>query len=139
MRQSKSHEEEVKEKSKEVVSASLIIRKKQAVVVQITESGIIRRVVVPSSVIIDDDGITAYLLKDDFDLGIEYGVPFRDLMHDHTIATSDVENALHANNLWTAEDIIKNPSSVQSAILSASRAIMADVVQIAKSYSRKEN
>lgn len=122
----------------DVVSTNLIRRKSRAVVLELQEDGIPVRRIVPSEVIIDDNGVVATVRRSDFDEGIEYGIPFSDLLKEFSIPVESISNELHKSGLWTAEDIVKNPAVVQSAILSASRAILADVVQIAKSFSRKE-
>jgi hypothetical protein len=71
-------------------------------------------------------------------MGIEYGVPLSDLLKDRVISAQQVSDELHKNGIWTAEEIYSNPKVVQSAILSAAKPLLADVMQIAKSFSRKE-
>lgn len=120
------------------IVVQLIGRKKQVAIVEITEDSIPKRIVVSANKLIEDNSDQIKILQSDLDMGIEYGVPLSDLLKDRVISAQQVSDELHKNGIWTAEEIYSNPKVVQSAILSAAKPLLADVMQIAKSFSRKE-
>ena len=89
--------------------------------VEYEEDNKIKRVVLPTD-------------EDNPDLGIPHGLPFADLLQGHVCEgmAQRIEDELHRSNIWTAQDVLKNPATVQGAILAAYAIDYSFILQLAK-------
>lgn len=109
-----------------------------ATLVEYAEDGVPMRVSIKaSSLITSKDGIT-FVSKDNLDTGLPYGVPWKYKLEISEVTPESVEIELHKAGIWTADDAIKNPSTVQSAIMSAFRTPLSDILKVAKQHLYKE-
>lgn len=116
---------------KEMVKIKPIFRKKMATLIEYIEDGVPYRISVQSSSIVTKDG-DSYVSKHLLGQGLPYGVPWSLKLTLNQITPESLEIELHKAGIWTAEDALKNPSTVQSAILSALRITLSDIMRIAK-------
>lgn len=83
--------------------------------VQWREGNRLKRAWVPSRLVGHDLEVSAKTLRE----SPPYGLPFEDALKSVTIAAEDVAEALHRRNIWTFEDVQKNPDSVSKALIAA--------------------
>lgn len=76
--------------------------------------------------------------EDNPNLGIPHGLPFADLLSSQVCEemARRIENELHRSNIWTAQDILKNPATVQGAILAAYAIDYSFILQLAKKEAK---
>lgn len=76
--------------------------------------------------------------EDDLNLGIPHGLPFADLLSSHVCEgmAERIETELHRSNIWTAQDVLKNPAVVQGAILAAYAIDYSFILQLAKKEAK---
>ena len=116
---------------KELVQIRVIFRKKMATLIEYMEDGVPYRISVQSSSIISKEG-SSYVPRELLDQGLPYGVPWSQKIVLSEITPESLEIELHKAGIWTAEDALKNSSTVQSALLSALRITLSDILKIAK-------
>jgi len=122
---------------KELVKIKPIFRKKMATLIEYVEDGVPYRVSVQSSSIVTKEK-DSYVPRHLLDQGLPYGVPWSLKLNINMITPESLEIELHKAGIWTAEDALKNPSTVQSALLSALRINLGDLLRIAKESQHKE-
>ena len=91
--------------------------------VQWSEEGRLKRAWVPSRLISKDLEVSPKTLKE----SPPYGIPFDDALKSVTIAASTIADALHRRNIWTYEDLQKNPGSVSRALIAASELSVSSI------------
>lgn len=99
---------------------------------------------VPYRVVVSEDKVKELgdgkveLSEFDFDTGIPFGLPFEDRLSSFSVDSAVLERELHKANIWTADDVLKNPRSVQGAVLAASRGSISEIASLAREFSNKE-
>ena len=118
----------------------IIFRKKDAILVQVSdEKGNLKRFVVPSVEIklIPKEPNFAFVSEKAMERSIPYGIPWEYKLKDRIITSEELATSLRNNGLWTEEDIFKNPSLVQGALMSALKLSISEIIAIAKEYKEK--
>ena len=126
---------------KQRILGKLLFRKKSAVLVEFRDQdGNPFRYSFPADDIkVESDGSTVYLSEEMVDMGIPYGVPWEHLLKDIHITADQLASNLRKNNIWTAEDAMKNPNGLKGALLSSLSVAMSSVIRISKEFmSNKE-
>lgn len=104
-----------------------------AVVVEVVVSGILIRKIVPSGTVVAGE-----LDEDVFEKGIEYGLPF-----DEIITAGDIipvlTRSLHNAGIWTLEDMKTKGQIVVSALQAAYRIDLGRLVQAAEKYEMNKS
>jgi hypothetical protein len=107
----------------------LINTKGASSLVEFEEDGITRRVYVPAGSVKDDLVLTVIISR-----GIPYGHPWEEL--DFTVGGAALSEAMHKADLWTIEDVMKNPKKLRLAIQSTITSQMSEILTIA--YGEKK-
>jgi hypothetical protein len=117
-----------KKKSIPMIRVRILFRKGSAIVIerQIEDTPV--RVCVTEDLLQPiGDSDEANISEDQFDMGIPYGIPFDLKFHQFVITPEKLSLVFHQSNLWTVDDLVKNPKAVQGAILAACRDIFLDI------------
>lgn len=80
-----------------------------------TDGGHPRRSWVPTHLISPDLEVSLKVLQE----SAPYGLPFDQIIESVTITADAFADALHRRNIWTQEDVIKNPDAVSKALIAA--------------------
>jgi hypothetical protein len=80
-----------------------------------TEEGHPRRSWVPSHLISPDLEVSLKVLRE----SAPYGLPFDHIIKSVTITADAFSDALHRRNIWTQEDVMRNPDAVSKALIAA--------------------
>jgi len=123
------------------IRAKFLFQKKSAILLEVIDSaGNPHRISVPSeSVTVESDDETIFASEEVLEAGIPYGIPFGDRLKDIHASAKELENALHRNGVWTAEDVLKNPEGVKGALFSMLSPSMSSIVKIARESMNKES
>lgn len=122
-------------------SVRVIFRKKSAVLVEYMKGDLPVRVSIPADKIhISEDGKEGTVAETILKIGIPYGIPWGKFIPDARIDIPGerIEEELHKQGIWTAEDFKQNPGAAQSAVLSVAANIVRSIMQVVKEYSSKE-
>lgn len=111
-----------------------IIRKSQrgeSALVQYERNSMATRCTVPAAQIVDSMVADQVLAA-----GIPYGFPWEDIQL--TFDTPKFANELHQADVWTAEDLLKSPQKLWSALRAALAENLSSVLEIARNEHKKE-
>lgn len=122
----------------DLIQVRQVFRKKMATLIEYLEEGVPVRVSVPSSCLITSKDGTLLISKENLDRGLPYGIPWKYKLKISEVTPESLELELHKAGIWTAEDVMKNPQAVKSALMSALRISMSDIQTIAKQNLYKE-
>lgn len=86
-----------------------VIRQKGQVVLVQWEG---QRAYVPAEVVIDDQ-----CPSEELAIGIPYGVPWAEVVGDIVLTGEQIEDTLRKHNIWTLEDVRKEPMKAAAALL----------------------
>ena len=112
----------VEKKKSAKIRVQMIFRRQSIVVIERMVDGYPERVSVSEDCLSQiQDSEEFWILEEDFDMGIQYGIPFELKLSRKTLDPEFLAKVLHQSGIWTAQDIVKNPKIVQGAILSACR------------------
>ena len=104
--------EELKQEKPEMIDVRIVRQGEKHTVVQWMDDGEPFRVVLLNSKMKD-----GRVKKDDLDKGQPFGLDFKDVFKGFELPTmKDLELKFKAHNVWTAEDVRKNPQQVVSAL-----------------------
>lgn len=107
----------------------LIISKGASSLVEFKDGELLKRVFVPSDTVKDGQCSEVILNR-----GIPYGHPWEDL--EFTIGGPALAEALHKADLWTIEDVLKNPKKLRSALQATITSQLSEILTIA--YGEKK-
>lgn len=74
--------------------------------------------------------------EEDLEMSIPHGFPFAEAIKDKVCEgmAQRIEAELHRRNLWTLEDVMKNPGTAQGAVLAAYGVDYAILIQLSKQF-----
>jgi len=102
------------------------------------EDGSFERKIIPSELIIHE-GENSFIKKEDFDMGMSYGLPLEDIVKDIYVPARTVINNFHAIGLWTYEDFMSRPNEIISSIMSSTGLNLNSILQGIKAHKKGEH
>ena len=85
--------------------------------------------------------IPAQLINADLDISLSVlneampgGLPFEKMFTNISFSAEDLAEALHRRNIWTEEDIARNPNEIAKALLSASSLSVSKIQTIVRDF-----
>jgi len=97
-----------------------------ALVEWVTEDGL-KRVYVPEKKIVDGMCLDKVL-----DAGIPYGVPWAQFLDVSEVTPENIQRTLYQHGIWTAEDIMADPTTALRAVQAACRRLTGSLLKAAK-------
>ena len=103
----------------------------KSVIVEYTEKGATKRAIMPVDSI-KDGKVDSETLS----LGIPYGIDWSKLELNQVTA-EQLATELHKNDIWTREDVQKNPAAVQGALQKLIGLNLGKIYQVANSHKKE--
>lgn len=121
------------------IPVTIITRKGQAVLVEYQRDGGPARASLPvSSVLAGPGDSLGWTSQEELDRGIDYGLPWAELVKGQTITAEAIERALRAAGIWTIEDYYKKPGMVMGAMISLLSPVMVNLQNSVQRIKNKE-
>lgn len=122
-----------------LIPVTVITRKGQAVLVEYTRDDRPARASLPvSSVRAGPGDSLGWTSQEELDRGIDYGLPWAELVKGQTISSEAIERALRAAGIWTIDDYNKKPGLVMGAMVSLVSPIIANLQRSVQRIKNKE-
>lgn len=112
--------------------ARLIKAKGASSLVEYVDHGVRRRVYIPSSALINGQVSSEIISR-----GIPNSYPFEEL--EFTVRGADLAEAFHLLDLWTVEDVLKNPKKLRSALQATIASQLANILKLAHGEKKGVN
>ena len=122
------------------VPVKMLERRGETVLLEWADGDETKRGYLPASVVIPETAEIALAVSaSELPLAAPYGVPWAALLQvDPSDFSERLQKALHNANLWTFDDVMKNPNSVIGAIQVALGVSMATVALTARKFEKGE-
>lgn len=111
---------------------TVITRKDNSTLVQYVEAGVLTRRYVPTKKVDNN-----YVEKDVLEQGIPFGYPWREM--ELKFDGMKFENEMHNVGLWTAQDVLKSPQKLWSALQATLADNLSTILELAKEDSKGVN
>lgn len=102
-------------------------------VVETVLDGMLIRRIIPTHQVIDGVASTETL-----EAGIDYGLPFAEIIHPSQDFQTRIEVALHNIDVWTLDDLYKKSSAVRAALQAVYGIEVSQIIQSADQYLKLE-
>jgi hypothetical protein len=112
--------------------ARVIKTKGASSLVEYVDNDVRKRVYIPSSEIVDGQVSNVIISR-----GIPYSYPFEEI--EFTVRGADLAEAFHLLDLWTIEDVLKNPKKLRSALQATIASQLAKILKIAHGEKKGAN
>jgi len=116
-----------------LVQVKVIRSKGAATLVEWTnKDGCLERASIPSVEVKKDSVNIAMVGQDILDQGIDYGIPFSDVLPEYVVSPKTISNILHLHGIWTESDLRTNSNELQGVILECCKNILRDLSKLSK-------
>lgn len=106
------------------IHVKLINTKGQSSLVEYMEDEVRHRVYVPADSVVNGQVSDVIISR-----GIPYGYPWEEMSF--TVGGTHLTEQLHAQELWTIDDVLKNPKKLRSALNAVTTAQLSEILTIA--------